>query len=282
MGFDSPTQNSLDGVASRDYLLEILSELSIFSNGLSRLAHDLYLWSTSEFSYIEVGNSVAICSSIMPQKKNPYTLEHIKAKAAHVQAALVSCLGSLKNTPFTHSCDVCLESPRYFWDAVYEVEASISIMIATIKTVKVNKELMLQRALKNFSTVTELANLLVREAGLSFTEAHRVVASLVNDLLQQDQTPEYIDLQKLSQFALDLLGKEIHLSEVQLRQALHPVTNVQLKSVKGGPSPKEVLSQLEGLSEQLKSDKYELGEKVDQIEDTRGLLKEKADQMLKC
>lgn len=280
LGFETITRNSLDGVSSRDFLLEILSSLSIFSVGLSRLTHDLYIWATSEFSYIEVGNSVAICSSIMPQKKNPYTLEHIKAKAAHVQGALISCLGSMKNTPFGNSCDVAIESPRYFWDALHEIEASISILIATIKTIKVNQGLMLERAQKNFSTVTELANLLVKEAGLSFTEAHQLVGNLVNDLLEKKQTPEHINQQKLYQMAMEVLGKEIHLTDGQLQQALHPVTNIQLKTTVGGPAPQEVEKQLEVLWAQWEKDEFERLDRVEQLAAARAFLQEKVTRLL--
>ena len=80
-GFDAPIENSIDGVASRDYALELLSAIAIMSNTLSRLCADLYVWATPEFGYIEVDDSVAICSSIMPQKKNPITLEYVKGKA---------------------------------------------------------------------------------------------------------------------------------------------------------------------------------------------------------
>ena len=85
LGFDEPMQNSIDCTASRDYCLEIISAMAIASCTLSRLAYDLYIWSTPEFGYIEVDDSCAVCSSIMPQKKNPMTLEHIKGKAAHLE-----------------------------------------------------------------------------------------------------------------------------------------------------------------------------------------------------
>ncbi|WP_134703741.1 argininosuccinate lyase [Ammoniphilus sp. YIM 78166] len=280
LGFEDITKNSFDGVASRDYLPEILSALSILSVGLSRLAHDLYIWTTSEFSYIEVGNSVAICSSIMPQKKNPLTLEHVKAKAAHVQGALISCLGSMKNTPFGHSCDTALESPRYFWEALREVEASVSILMATIKTLKVNRELMLERAQKNFCTVTELANVLVREGGISFTEAHQLVGSLVNDLLERKETPEHITQHKMLHFSKAVLGKEIHLTDDQLKLVLHPVSNVQLKSTVGGPAFNEVESQLESLWNQCKRDESERLERVRQMAAARARLQEKVNGLL--
>ncbi|MEW6226529.1 MAG: argininosuccinate lyase, partial [Bacillota bacterium] len=109
LGFDGIVENSLDAVASRDWVPELLAALSIMMTGISRLAMDLYLWYTDEFSYIDLDGSIAAVSSIMPQKKNPITLEHCKAKAAHVYGALIASLASLKNVPFGHSRDVAGE-----------------------------------------------------------------------------------------------------------------------------------------------------------------------------
>ena len=110
-GFDAPIENSIDGVASRDYVLELLSAIAIMSNTLSRLCADLYVWATPEFGYIEVDDSVAICSSIMPQKKNPITLEYVKGKAGNLSGMLTGALSTLRNTPYTNTCDV-VHNPR--------------------------------------------------------------------------------------------------------------------------------------------------------------------------
>jgi argininosuccinate lyase len=99
MGFDGNIVNTIDAVASRDYLLELTADYAILGSTLSRLSNDLYYWATDEFGYIEIDDSMAASSSIMPQKKNPTSLEHIKAKSAHLIAAFVSVAGCLKNIP---------------------------------------------------------------------------------------------------------------------------------------------------------------------------------------
>ncbi|WP_248927941.1 argininosuccinate lyase [Paenibacillus hamazuiensis] len=279
LGFDDIIRNSIDGVASRDYVLEILSSLGIFMADLSRFSHDLYVWSTDEFSYIEVGNSVAACSSIMPQKKNPITLEHVKAKAAHVQASYVSAFSTLKNTPYTHSRDVNSESVKYYWNALYEVEAAISLLTATLKTLNVNKERMLARTKMNFSTVTELANSLVRDEKLSFRAAHHLVAGLVNHVLEQKRMAEHIDGKLLSRISQEVLGKEIVLSEESICNALDPVRNVESKKTAGGPSPAEVSVQLERLAERLEADKRNLTLKEEQLKRAKEALNEKASSL---
>ncbi|HWR08375.1 argininosuccinate lyase [Sporomusa sp.] len=258
LGFDDYMGNSLDGVASRDYVLEIEAAFGIMMNNLSRMAHDLYLWSTPEYGYIEVGGSVAVCSSIMPQKKNPMTLEHIKAKAAHVEAFFVSAFSALKNTPFTHARDISCESVSYYYPALKEVEAAVQLATVTIKTIKVNKEIMLERAKNNFCTVTELANYLVRYDGISFRAAHEIVAEIVAYMLEHKKSSEDINSEILAEIALKGLGLKTTLTNEQIANALNPVLNARAKDVAGGPAPQEVENQLVKLAALLERDKKEL------------------------
>lgn len=106
LGFSEVIDNSIDCVASRDYGLDIASGMAAAGNTLSRFCFDLYIWATPDYGYVEVDDSDAVCSSIMPQKKNPWTLEHIKGKAAHLEAAWISVFSAMKNTPYTHCQDV--------------------------------------------------------------------------------------------------------------------------------------------------------------------------------
>ena len=244
LGFNGPTKSSLDGIVSRDYVLEILAGLSIFMINLSRLCHDLYIWSTDEFSFIEVSDSVAMCSSIMPQKKNPVTFEHIKAKAAHLQGAYISASSSLKNSPFSQCRDSSVESIKYFWDSFFEVEASIYLLIETLKTIKINDKRMLDKARFDFSTVSELSNTLVREVGLPNRSAHQIVANIVSHIIENGQTPIDINSELLAKISKKVLGRKISLSDEKINLALDPVLNVNSRTILGGPSPSEVRNQL--------------------------------------
>ena len=280
LGFDDYMGNSLDGVASRDYVLEIEAAVGIMMNNLSRMAHDLYLWATPEYGYIEVGGSVAVCSSIMPQKKNPMTLEHIKAKAAHVEGFFVSAYSSLKNTPFTHARDISCESVSYYFAALKEAEASVQLAAVTMKTITVNKELMLERAKNNFCTVTELANYLVRYEGISFREAHEIVAELVAYMLEHKIALEDIDTNLLAGLSMKAFGHKTHLTSEQLATALNPILNVYAKDVAGGPAPKEVEKQLAKLSASLYQDKEELAVLIEKVAKAKVMLQEKVDDIL--
>ncbi|MEN6567316.1 MAG: argininosuccinate lyase [Veillonellales bacterium] len=280
LGFDDYMGNSLDGVASRDYVMEIEAAFGIMMNNLSRMAHDLYIWATPEYGYIEVGGSVAVCSSIMPQKKNPMTLEHIKAKAAHLEGFFVSAYSALKNTPFTHARDISCESVSYYYNALKEVEAAVRLAAVTIKTIKVNKELMLERAKNNFCTVTELANYLVRYEKISFREAHEIVAGLVAYMIENKKSSEDIDKEVLAKLALKTFGQKITLTNEQIANALNPTLNVNSKDAAGGPALKEVKKQLHKLSILLDRDKKELADRVEKVDLAKVALQAKVDSIL--
>lgn len=254
LGFNCPMENSIDAVASRDYVLEALSAMNILMNNLSRFCQDLYIWSTDEFGTVEVGDSVAACSSIMPQKKNPITLEHIKAKSGHVIGALVSATSCLKNTSYGHSRELT-ESFKYFWDAISEVDSSLHLMTATVKTLKFNEEKMLLRSMENFSTVTELANTIVREAKISFREAHQIVGHLVSEMIDKKIPVSNIDSEIVKDLSKLVIGKEIVLSKDGIKQALDPNQNVEYKNTTGGPASGEVQNQLIKLNKTLEQDK---------------------------
>ena len=180
LGFYGPIYNNMDAVASRDYLLELLAAFVGFGSNIGRFLQDIYTWTTDEFGYVEVDDSHAASSSIMPQKKNPITLEHCKAKVAHLLGAYVACFGCLKGAPYGHCRDVSSESIQSFWEAAAQMEAILVLTSETVEKMKVKHENMKLRADRNFSTVTELADALVKREGLTFREAHHIVGSVVS------------------------------------------------------------------------------------------------------
>jgi argininosuccinate lyase len=240
-GFSGLVENSIDAVASRDYVPQVLATLTSMGITLSRLAQDLYIWSTDEFGFIEVGDDSASTSSIMPQKKNPMTLEHIRAKSAHLIGALVSALTAQKGTPFGHNRDVSLESTHSISDGVDQAEAVMQLASATLRSLIVNKDIAAARTHQNFSTVTEVADVLVREAGLSFREAHGIVGAAVQRILEINGTTGDLTLELLCNISCERLGRQIHLSNKSLQRALDPMQNVMVRSVTGGPAPSEMV-----------------------------------------
>ncbi len=244
LGFDMPTSNSLDAVASRDWVSETLAALSILMSNISRLSHDLYIWSTDEFSYVEVADSLAAVSSIMPQKKNPIALEHCKAKAGHVFGALVANLSCTKNTPFGHCRDISAESVTPLWSGLEETCAALRLITESIRTLTVNKDVMSGRARDNFSTATELADSLVRQFDMPFRIAHMIVAKVVSNAVGAGIRSDHITPEMVDEAAVSVIGRPLGLSREMLKQVMDPDLNMRIRSSLGGPAPTEVRAML--------------------------------------
>ena len=253
-GFDGLAENSIDAVAARDFVPQVLAALAIMGGNLSRLAQDLYIWGTDEFGWIEVGDDVAITSSIMPQKKNPVTLEHIRGKSAHLLGTLVASLAAQKGTPYGHHRDVSLESTHPLREGFREAEAILNLATATLRSLQVKAAVAVAQAERNFSTVTELADVIVREKGLSFREAHGVVGAAVSELYDRGGRTPDLSVALLDEVAQQRLGRPLGLSEASLRRALSPAENVAVRSVTGGPAPNEVLRSLKTSVERFVAD----------------------------
>lgn len=272
LGFDAPVQNSLDCVASRDYLLEILMALSATAVTMSRTALDFYNWSTPQYGYIEVDDSCAVCSSIMPQKKNPFTFEHVKAKAAHIEGFMMSVLNAMKNVIFSHCRDTSVETPRYFYTALAEMESDFKLLNITVKTLSVREKRMYEDAAQNFCTVTELANYLVRHDGISFREAHEIIAHTVGNMCDRHLTCANIDRAAVNEAAKALYGFETKLSDELIREALDPKRVAFEKTCIGGTAPSEVSRQLDLIEAQIETDEKVLADRQAQLKTADALL----------
>ena len=272
LGFDGPVENSLDCVASRDFALELGAAMAMAAVTMSRTAMDMYLWATPEYGYIEVDDSCAVCSSIMPQKKNPITLEHVKSKASHLEAYFISCWGAMKNVPYMHCRDISTETIRYLWTAFHEFNAELDLLAVTYPGIKVNKSRMVESAKKNFCTVTELANYLVRTDGISFREAHTIVADVVGYMQEKGLRADQITVEEINGFCEKLYGFTTRMTQEDVARALDPVRNAESKVVKGGSAPDEVTRQLTLIEQQIDSDEAALDRREKQVKDAKAAL----------
>ncbi|MDO4937112.1 MAG: argininosuccinate lyase [Sutterellaceae bacterium] len=272
LGFDAPMDNSIDGVASRDFITDLLATLSLASNTTSRLCQDLYVWSTPDYGYVEVPDSCAVCSSIMPQKKNPWVLERIKAKAAHIEAALISALNVMKNVIFSHTEDICGETGAYLFAAVDEMMAICKLTKLNVAGLKLNREVMLEKAKRNFCTVTELANTLVRCDKVSFRTAHDAVAYVVNAMIEQGKPADEIGIDDINAAYAALSVKPTLIRAQELKEALDPISIVFKKACIGGTNPQEVSRQLQARQEQLHRDIALLNERISKTDKAKELL----------
>ena len=265
LGFDAPVDNSIDCVASRDFITDILASLSLAANTLSRFCQDLYVWATPDYGYIEVSDSCAVCSSIMPQKKNPWVLEHIKAKAAHVEGCFISALNVMKNVIYSHCEDMCGESANYFFPALNEMKMMCELMEVSVKGLTVKKDRMLENARTDFCTVTELANALVRKDGISFRMAHDIVAQVVAHMLETGKRADEIGTDVVNPIYRALFGRETGMTDDEIHAALDPVAIAYAKKCIGGTAPEEVERQLESRQKALDEDNAELQARLERV-----------------
>ncbi|GGZ68177.1 argininosuccinate lyase [Streptomyces subrutilus] len=182
LGFGGPTLHATDAVAARDTLLRALGTVASAAVTLSRLATDLQLWSTQEFGFVEFPERLVGGSSAMPQKRNAFLLEHVKAKAAWAMGAWTASAAAAKSTPFTNSIEVGTEAVAVAWPALAAVRDSVLLCQVLVSGARPVPARMEQRAREGFTTATTIANRLVG-AGVPFRTAHHVVGRAVRDAL---------------------------------------------------------------------------------------------------
>lgn len=244
LGFSKPVGNALDGVASRDFALELSAALSIMMITCSRMVQDFYIWSTPEFGLISFPDSIASTSSIMPQKKNPAVLEYLRGKTAHLIGLTSASFTTVKSTHFTHSGDSSRESTRTVWESCEEALKALELMTLLIKEVEPDRERMIRRAQEDFSTVTDLADLLVRKAGISFRDAHHVIGAVVRKALDQGITARAITADMLNAVASDQLDRDVKMDASDVDACLDPVRNLDARRSPGGPASTLVLQHI--------------------------------------
>ena len=178
MGFDRPMRNSLDAVADRDFVLELLSAAAICATHLSRLAEEIVIWSTTQFRFVKLSDKFTTGSSIMPQKRNADAAELVRAKPGRILGALTSLLVIMKGLPLTYSKDM-QEDKEPAFDAIDNLSLAIAATAGMVRDLVPNADVMRLAAASGFSTATDLADWLVHTLKMPFRDAHHVAGSLV-------------------------------------------------------------------------------------------------------
>jgi argininosuccinate lyase len=178
LGFDRPTANSLDAVSDRDFALEFLGAASICAMHLSRFAEELVIWSSAQFRFVTLSDRFSTGSSIMPQKKNPDAAELIRAKVGRIFGANVALMMVMKGLPLAYSKDMQEDKEQVF-DAADNLMLALAAMEGMVKDMTANRANLAAAAGSGFSTATDLADWLVRVAGIPFRDAHHVTGTLV-------------------------------------------------------------------------------------------------------
>lgn len=199
LDFNKPVDNYMDGVSDRDYLIELISGMSVIMMHLSRLSEELIIWSSKEFSFVTISDEFATGSSIMPQKKNPDAAELIRGKTGRVYGSLISLLTTMKGIPLAYNKDM-QEDKEQFFDAVNTVLSSLKIMCGMLSTLTVRKDNMLKAVKKGFLNATELADYLVGK-GMAFRDAHKVVGQVVIYCESKESAIEDLSLEELNNYS---------------------------------------------------------------------------------
>ena len=244
LGFREPTRNSLDSVSDRDFALEFLSIAAICATHLSRLAEEIVIWSTPQFGFVRLSDSYSTGSSIMPQKKNPDAAELIRAKTGRVNGHLIGLLTVMKGLPLSYSKDM-QEDKEAVFDAAETLELAIAAMTGMITDMTVNEAAMKKAAGAGYSTATDLADWLVREAGLPFREAHHVTGRAVA-LAEAAKT----GIEKLPLGQLQALNDKI---TEDVYSVLSVPNSVKSRKSFGGTAPQEVRRQIRYWRKRLKN-----------------------------
>lgn len=241
LGFDGVYENSLDAVSDRDFIVEFLAGASLIMTHLSRLCEELVLWSSTEFSFVELDDAFCTGSSIMPQKKNPDVAELVRGKTGRVYGNLIGLLTVLKSLPLAYNKDM-QEDKEGMFDTVATLEGALQLFAPMIATMKVNTGRMREAVNKDFSNATDIADFLVGK-GLPFRQAHEVIGKTVLYCIQEGKYLLDLTLEEFQNFS--------PLFDDSIYAVLQPEAVVNARNVYGGTATVQVAAAIERAEDKL-------------------------------
>ena len=244
LGFDGPTLNSMDSVADRDYVIELLGALSTIAMHLSRFCEEIIIWNTNEYQFVEIDDSYSTGSSIMPQKKNPDIAELIRGKTGRVYGALVSILTTMKGIPLAYNKDM-QEDKELTFDAIDTVKGCLALFTGMISTMSFRKDVMEASAKNGFTNATDAADYLVNN-GVPFRDAHGIIGQLVLYCIDQNKSLDQLTLEEFQ--AVSPVFKE------DVYDAISMETCVKKRMTIGAPGQEAMKKVIAVYKERLKSE----------------------------
>jgi argininosuccinate lyase len=241
LGFGAVTDNSIDSVSDRDFILEVLADLAILAVHFSRIAEDLILWSTREFNFIDIDFSFCTGSSIMPHKKNPDVLELVRGSVGKIQGDLSSVLILMKGLPLSYNRDLQLDKPPLF-DAIDTVKDILDIFIALFQSIVIEKEAIAAKLMDESLFSVDIVEYLIKK-GVSYRQAHDIVGKMVRDCLDKGKKISSLTPVQLKKYS-PKLGADV-------KRILNAWASVNLKKSYGSTNPKLVEKQLIKWSKRL-------------------------------
>ena len=260
LGFDRVQGSTWDSIGASDNLTDVGGAILSLGVNLSRVMHDMLFWATQESGAIQIHASFLQISSIMPQKRNPVVLEHLRARVSRMMALANGIALQCHNIPFGDTQDIedAILPPLFgSLDAADEV---LQLFRAVMETLDVNVDYLRQRAGAGFTTVTELADTLVRDCDLPFRQAHSIVAALVTEASRGGLEADDLNAEALNAIARQVTGSPIELSQAALERALDPQHFVDSRDLPGGAAPSATADLLDAQLERIEQDERWLHE----------------------
>lgn len=242
LGFEGLQVNSYGAIAAIDYLSEAASAVAVLALNLGKLVQDLLLWCTEEFGFLRLSDAYVQISSIMPQKRNPVALEHVRVLASKAFSQAQAVLTCAHNTPFGDIVDSEDDLQPLAFSTCTDAVRALRLFAGTITHAEVDRERMRLRACSSFLCVTELSDTLVREEGISFLKAHHLVGAAVRTV-GREYSPEAL-VTAMKGLAPKMLGRELSKPREIWMRALDPDYFVSVRKVPGGPAPEAIQTQL--------------------------------------
>ncbi len=272
LGFSGLVKNAYDAIAGADYLGEMAAAMQLAFINLGRFSQDLLLWSTQEFSAVRIADPFVQTSSIMPQKRNPVSLEHIRALGSSGAGNAQTVLQMLHNTPYGDINDTEDDLQPYLWKGLRLIDQIFRLTSAVVGTLEVNEEMLKKRARESFASVTELADTLFRETHIPFRTAHAITCKVVKLAIAKGLTADQITTALVDEAAESIIGKRLHVSAEVIRTAMDPEHFIEIRSLPGGTAPKEIERGIAERKKSLRETIHQLENEIHRVNDCVGQL----------
>lgn len=270
LGFDSIIENSYDSIAGADYLVETATAIMTCMVDAGRWIQDFLQHVTREFGTFHVADPYVQVSSIMPQKRNPVSIEHSRSIASSAYGDALAAMNMIHNTPFGDIVDTEDDLQPHLYRAFSNAGRVMKLMYAVIATLKVNEGHTKGMAAKSSITVTELADTLSREHKISFRKAHSIASHIAKRSLSEGKELYDWDTKDINKMINEFVS--VHIAEDKWKKIISPEYFVEIRSIQGGPSPKEVSRMVVDRKQKLEGEMQQYNEKINALNDRRKAL----------
>jgi len=251
LGFNGLIENSIDAVSSRDFVIEVVSDLALIMTDLSRMAEEFVLWSTSEFGFIDISDRYSSTSSIMPQKKNAVVAELIRGKTSSSYGEMIASISIMKSLPFSYNIDMQELTP-HLWKSCKTTLESLDVLSGMLKEIRINKERFQQILYDETIFATDLADYLVLVYKIPFRKAHTLVGSLVRISIEEKKSFKEVIRKNIGKISKQITGQKITLTAKRINKIINPLESIRSKKVIGGPSKRSIVNMIKSRRKKMK------------------------------